>query len=241
MTETTSPVLRCDSVVAGYGKKEILRGVTLEVGPGEIVALIGHNGAGKSTLLRAVFGLLPVRSGQVFLMGERIESPRPVDLLRRGAVYSPQGNRVFADLTVQENLDVGGMVLASRARRREALKRVVAMFPRLRERLGQRAGSLSGGERQMLVLANALMLSPSLLLLDEPSMGLAPPLVAEALRQISQVRDRLGAAVLIVEQKVREVLKIADRVLVLRQGEVAFSGPAAPLRENEDRLREVYL
>jgi ABC-type branched-subunit amino acid transport system ATPase component len=241
LIERTPPVLRCDSVVAGYGKKEILRGVNLEVGAGEIVAVIGHNGAGKSTLLRTVFGLLPLRGGRIFLMGERMDSSRPVDLLRRGAVYAPQGNRVFADLTVQENLDVGGITLASPARRREAFERVVEMFPRLRERLGQRAGSLSGGERQMLVLANALMLSPGLLLLDEPSMGLAPPLVTESLRQIRQTRDVLGTAILIVEQKVREVLKIADQVYVLRQGEVVFAGPAAPLCEDETRLREVYL
>lgn len=241
MIERTSPVLRCDSVVAGYGKKEVLRGVTLDVEPGEIVALIGHNGAGKSTLLRTVFGLLPLRGGRVFLLGEEIDSAGPADLLRKGAVYAPQGNRVFVDLTVRENLDVGSMALGDRGRRQEAFERVAEAFPRLRERLGQRAGSLSGGERQMLVLANALMHSPSLLLLDEPSMGLAPPMVTEALRQVAQARNRFGAAVLIVEQKVREVLKIADRVYVLRQGEVAFAGPAAPLRDDEARLREVYL
>lgn len=232
--------LRVNSLVTGYGKKQVVNGVTLEVASGEIVALIGHNGAGKSTLLKAMFGLLPLWSGEVHLNGRTWSKPTPRDLLRSGVAYVSQGNRVFTDLTVRENLEMGGVTLADRSALAAGMERVFNLFPALKGRLKQPAGTLSGGEKQMLALANALILSPRVLLLDEPSLGLAPPLVSEALGQIHQISKASGVTVLIVEQKVREVLKVSHRVYVLRNGQVSFTGRAEELKD-EARLREVYL
>jgi len=233
-------MLFVDALVSGYGKREVLHGVQVEVARSEVVALIGHNGAGKSTLLKAVFGMLPVWTGKVCLDGRQVGKPNPRELLRAGVAYVPQGNRVFTNLTVRENLELGAVVLSNVARLEEGIERVFTLFPALKPRLRQRAGSLSGGEKQMLALGNALVLSPRLLLLDEPSLGLAPPLVTEALDRIQQISHDSGAAVLIVEQKVREVLKIAQRVYVLKNGRVSFSGPTESLTD-ETKLREVYL
>jgi len=232
--------LSVESLVTGYGKKQVVNGVSLEIAPGEIVALIGHNGAGKSTLLKAIFGLLPIWHGQVAFDGKDFHPPNPRDLLSAGVAYVPQGNRVFTDLTVRENLEMGGVTLSNKAQLKERQERVFVLFPRLAGRLRQRAGTLSGGEKQMLALANALILSPRLLLLDEPSLGLAPPLVTEALARIEQINRDSGVTVLIIEQKVREVLRIAHRVYVLRNGLVSFSGAADALRD-EKTLRNVYL
>jgi branched-chain amino acid transport system ATP-binding protein len=233
-------LLRVEDLITGYGKKQILNGVSLEVGRGEIVALIGHNGAGKSTLLKAVFGMIPIWQGQVSFNGEAVKSAKPREWLRKGVAYVPQGNRVFTDLTVQENLEMGGITLPTKPAVKAGMERVFTLFPALKERLKQRAGTLSGGEKQMLALANALILSPKLLLLDEPSLGLAPPLVSEALARIQQISRDSGVTVLIVEQKVREVLKITRRVYVLRNGRVSFTGPAAVLQDDA-KLKEVYL
>ncbi len=232
-------LLSVEALVTGYGKKQVLAGVNLDVNRGEIVALIGHNGAGKSTLLKAVFGLLPVWDGNVFLDGEKLDSPTPRKLLRSGIAYVPQGNRVFTDLTVRENLEMGGVTLP-KGHMKEGIDRAFSLFPALKPRLRQRAGTLSGGEKQMLALANALVLSPRLLLLDEPSLGLAPLLVKEALSHIQHISRDSAASVLIVEQKVGEVLRIADRVYVLRNGAVSFSGSSDSLKEDA-KLREVYL
>ncbi len=240
MTTSAQSLLRVDSLVTGYGKKQILNGVSLEVEPGEIVALIGHNGAGKSTLLKAVFGLLRVWSGQVFYDGRVLNGATPRDLLRSGMAYVPQGNRVFSDLTVRENLEMGGVTLPRKELLKAGIERALTLFPALRERLRQRAGTLSGGEKQMLALANALIVSPRMLLLDEPSLGLAPPMVTEALGRIQQISRDSNVSVLIVEQKVREVLKVAQRVCVLRMGRVSFAGPSEELKDDA-KLREVYL
>ena len=161
-------------------------------------------------------------------------------LLRAGAAYVPQGNRVFTDLSVRENLEMGGVTQRNKQQLNDGIQRAFTLFPDLKPRLRQRAGTLPGGEKQMLVLANALLLSPRLLLLDEPSLGLAPPLVSEALGRIQQIARDNEVAVLIVEQKVREVLKIAQRVYVLRNGGVSFEGPTDELKD-EPKLREVYL
>lgn len=235
-----SPVLRVDSLVTGYGKKQVVNGVTIEVASGEIVALIGHNGAGKSTLLKAVFGLIPIWKGAVHLNGTAWPKPAPRDLLRAGIAYVPQGNRVFTDLTVHENLEMGGTTLSNKQSLKEGIERALTLFPALRPRLKQRAGTLSGGEKQMLALANALILAPKVLLLDEPSLGLAPPLVSEALGSIHQISRESGITVLIVEQKVREVLKIAHRVYVLRNGKISFTGITDELKDDA-KLRDVYL
>ena len=240
MDDGNAKLLDVDDLVTGYGKKQVVNGVGLDVGPGEIVALIGHNGAGKSTLLKAIFGLLPVWKGSVFLDGKRLESPTPRELLRSGVGFVPQGNRVFTDLSVRENLEMGGVTLRDKRELKEGIERVFTLFPALKPRLRQRAGTLSGGEKQMLALANALVLRPRVLLLDEPSLGLAPPLVSEALGRIREIADDKRVAVLIVEQKVREVLRIADRVYVLRTGRVSYSGSAEALKD-ESKLRQVYL
>jgi branched-chain amino acid transport system ATP-binding protein len=240
LAEGAQVLLRVDSLVAGYGKKQVLNYISLEIHPGEIVAMIGHNGAGKSTLLKAVFGMLPVWAGSVEFDGKKLQVPSPKELLRAGVAYVPQGNRVFSDLTVGENLEMGGVTLANRGTLREGIERVFYLFPALRPRLRQRAGTLSGGEKQMLALGNALVLAPRLLLLDEPSLGLAPHLVTDALQRIQQISRDSGSAALIVEQKVREVLRIAQRVYVLRNGQVSFSGLTEDLAEDA-KLREVYL
>ena len=229
------------SLVSGYGKKQVLNGVDIRVPTGEIVALIGHNGAGKSTLLKAVFGLLPVWSGQVFFDGNLLKSPKPRDLLRAGMSYIPQGNRVFTDLTVRENLEIGGVTLSDKRKLAEGIERALAMFPVLKERLRQRAGTLSGGEKQMLALGNALVLSPRMLLVDEPSLGLAPPLVKEALNRFQQLNKDDGVTILIVEQKVREVLEICHHVYSLKLGKVVFSGSPNELADDRVKLRQVFL
>jgi branched-chain amino acid transport system ATP-binding protein len=233
-----SGLLKVRNLAAGYGKKQVLNGVSIDALPGEVVAIIGHNGAGKSTLLKAIFGVLPLWTGEVVIGGRRLSPPRPRDLLGSGVAYVPQGNRVFTDLTVSENLEVGAFLLSNRAGVNERLEHVFSLFPALKSRLRQRAGSLSGGEKQMLALANVLIISPRLLLLDEPSLGLAPSLVAGALNRIRQISRTSGMAVLIVEQKVREVLRVAHRVYVLRNGRISFSGSADKL--DDVKLRGVY-
>jgi len=240
LPDNSPNLLEVEGLVSGYGKKQVLNGVNIEVMPGEIVALIGHNGAGKSTLLKTVFGLLPAWTGLMRLEGKCMTLPTPGKMLRLGVCYVPQGNRVFTDLTVRENLELGGVTVPGNTRLNDGIDRVLTLFPRIKPRLRQRAGSLSGGEKQMLALANALILSPRLLLLDEPSLGLAPPLVADALSHIQEINRGSGVTVLIVEQKVREVLKIAQRVYVLRNGQVSFSGSTDELRDDV-KLREVYL
>ena len=239
MASKNDCLLGVEALVTGYGKKKVLTGVSLKLKRGEMVALIGHNGAGKSTLLRALFGLLPVWDGRVCLDGQEQESLTPRRLLRSGVAYVPQGNRVFTDLTVRENLEMGGVTLPKK-RLKEGIDRAFSLFPALKPRLRHRAGTLSGGEKQMLALANVLVLSPRVLLLDEPSLGLAPPLVKEAFSRIQHMSHESAASVLIVEQKVREVLRITNRVYVLRNGVVSFSGPSNALRD-EAKLREAYL
>jgi branched-chain amino acid transport system ATP-binding protein len=240
LPDVPSRLLNVDGLVAGYGKREVVKGISVDVPLGKIVALIGHNGAGKTTLLKAIFGLIRIWNGELIVDGEVLESPNPRKLLALGVAYVPQGNRVFTDLTVSENLELGGITLPSKTLLSQGIERALDLFPALKPKLRQRAGTLSGGEKQMLALSNALVLSPRLLLLDEPSLGLAPQLVSQTLKRIKEISTNSGTAVLIVEQKVREVLKIADCVYVLRNGRVSFSGSASELAD-EKTLREVYL
>lgn len=234
------PLLRAETLVTGYGKKQVLRGVSLELHEAEKVAIIGHNGAGKSTLLKALFGLLPLWNGTISLAGQLVIEPMPRHLLHSGVVYVPQGSRIFTDLSVHENLKVGYAETLTAAQRADAINRVLTLFPELEDRLRHRAGTLSGGEKQMLALGRALVLSPRVLLLDEPSLGLAPAAASATLRTIQDLSCRTSTAVLIVEQRVREVLRIVDRVYVLRNGQAVYSGPASPLHD-EQSLRAVYL
>ena len=241
MTEEMRPLLEVQSLVSGYGKKQILNGIDVSVQKGQIVALIGHNGAGKSTLLKAVFGMIPIWEGKVTYNGSLIKAPKPRDLLKAGLAYIPQGNRVFTDLTVKENLEIGGTTLPNKKARNEGIERALAMFPTLIERLKQDAGTLSGGEKQMLALANSLVLSPKMLLLDEPSLGLAPGMIKEALARIQQLNRDNGTTFLIVEQKVREVLAIAHTVYALKLGQVVYEGPASALANDKEKLKEIFL
>lgn len=235
-----STLLAISELVTGYEKKQVLNGVDIIVPVGRIVALIGHNGAGKSTLLKAVFALLPVWSGQIAFDAKVLHAAKPRDMLRAGMAYIPQGNRVFTNLTVRENLEIGGVTLADKRQLAAGIDRALAMFPVLRERLRQRAGTLSGGEKQMLALANSLVLRPRLLLVDEPSLGLAPGLIKEALVRIQQLNRDNGVTILIVEQKVREVLEICHHVYCLKLGKVTYDGPPDELKTDRDKLRQAF-
>jgi branched-chain amino acid transport system ATP-binding protein len=213
--------------------------VSLDVSAGEIVSIIGPNGAGKSTLLKAVCGVIPVWQGQVNLDGMRVDNSPPARNVRRGIAFCLQGNRIFDELTVHENLQVGGLHLEKGAFT-DRMDRVLAFFPILKERLRQNAGTLSGGEQQMLSLGRALMPEPKLLLLDEPSLGLSPNMIAGTFERIRQIRDETQTAILIVEQKVREVLRISDRVYGVRLGRIAFRGRPDDLSKG-DELKKLFL
>ena len=217
-------VLALRGVDAWYGAVQVLRGVSLEVAPGEVLCLLGRNGAGKTSALRAVMGLMPRRAGSILHRDEPIEGLAPHRVPRRGIGYVPQGRRLFAELTVRENLEVGLMARG----RRGALPGVLARFPRLGERLSQPAGTLSGGEQQMLAIGRALCLEPDLLLLDEPTEGLQPSMI-EAIRTVVSDLAAEGVAVLLVEQRVAAVLPVADRVAFLENGRVRHTAPVAEL------------
>jgi ABC-type branched-subunit amino acid transport system ATPase component len=224
--------MRVDSLVTGYGGKQVLNGVTIEVRTGEIVALIGHNGAGKSTLLKAVFGVMPSWSGEVIIEGT-VRQPNPYQMIKAGVAYVPQGKGVFRDLTVRENLEMGAATCVGRGAVQNQIERVTSLFPLLRPRMKQIAGTLSGGERQLLALAIAYMASPSLLLLDEPSLGISSALVSEIFTYIKQMCAVSNLAVIIVEQKVREVLRLANRVYIMRTGAIVFSGESGDVDDKK--------
>lgn len=232
-----TPVLQAEGVVAGYGEVEILHGVSLVVNEGEIVAVIGPNGAGKSTLLKAVFGLLSVRSGRVQLLGREVTNLSPDRIVQTGMSYVPQVDNVFPSLTINENLEMGAFV--RRDGLRERLERVYGLFPDIADRRGERAGRLSGGQRQMLALARALMLDPKVLLLDEPSASLSPIMVDSIFDRIGEI-NRSGTAILLVEQNAKEALSFSTRAYVLAMGENRIEGEAAGLLDNEE-VGKLYL
>ena len=233
-------MLEIRELETGYGKKQVLFGLSLEVLKGEIVALIGPNGAGKSTVLKAVCGLIPAWKGKILFEGVSTNGSTPAQNVARGITFAPQGSRVFDSLTVMENLDIGGFQL-SRKELRERIDMVLAMFPNLRERMKQDAGKLSGGEQQMLAIARALVPRPKLLMLDEPSLGLSPGLVSSVFKKIVEINQEAGVTILIVEQKVREVLDICHRVYSLKLGKVAFSGTPKELKDDKNRLKQLFL
>jgi branched-chain amino acid transport system ATP-binding protein len=235
--DTNTPVLRVESLSVAYGAIVALRGVDFEVSAGEIATLIGSNGAGKSTLLRAVSGLLRPRSGRIWFEGVDITAERADRRVARGISQVPEGRRIFANLTVRENLQMGAYL--RNARDSSAYERALALFPRLRERLGQSAGTLSGGEQQMLAIGRALMAQPRLLLLDEPSLGLAPLLVQQIFAIIQEINAQ-GTTVVLVEQNARQALRVAQRAYVLETGAVTLSGEANELARDE-RVRRAYL
>jgi len=222
-----------------YGGIAALRGISFDVRPGEVVALLGSNGAGKTTTLRAISGLIRARSGEVTFDGRPIAGKRPDEIVAAGLGHSPEGRRVFAQMTVRENLELGAYTVADAKLKDERMQYALETFPRLRERLTQFAGTLSGGEQQMLAIARALMSGPKLLMLDEPSLGLAPLLVRTIFEVIATIRQR-GTTVLLVEQNARQALAIADRGYVLETGELRFSGTGRELLDNP-AVVEAYL
>jgi branched-chain amino acid transport system ATP-binding protein len=232
-------MLEIRNLEAGYGKKQVLFGVSLEVREGETVALIGPNGAGKSTILKAACGLIPAWKGDIWFRGAPINGSTPAHNVARGMTFCPQGSRVFDEMTVRENLEIGGFQLSSKELG-PRIDDVLCLFPVLKERLKQEAGRLSGGEQQMLSLARALVPKPKLLMLDEPSLGLSPNLVASVFERISQVNYTTRVAVLVVEQKVRDVLRIARRVYGLRLGKIAVEGSPDQVAAG-DNLKRLFL
>jgi ABC-type branched-subunit amino acid transport system ATPase component len=233
------PLLKVDAVSAGYGDSEILRGVSIEVGAGEIVSIIGPNGAGKSTLMKTIFGLLHPRQGSIHLDDKDISRSTPYQIVELGMCYVPQVANVFTDLTVEENLEMGGFVLKER-NLEPRKERIYELFPRLKERRRQRAGKMSGGERQMVAMGSALMLDPKLVLLDEPSAGLSPKMVELIFERIAHINRNNGPAILIVEQNAQLSLQMAHRGYVLASGENRFEGTGKALLEDPEVAR-LYL
>lgn len=228
-------VLEAAGLAAGYRNRRVLADVSLQVADGEIVAVIGPNGAGKSTLLKAVFGLCRIFGGRVSLVGEDVTRLAPHRKVGRGLIFLPQGNRAFAELTVMENLQLGGYILP-RPEARRRIDEVLPLFPALADALGRPAYTLSGGERQLLAFARALILRPRVLLLDEPSVGLSPALVNDVMERIAEIRGRLGCAIVVVEQKVEQALGVADRVVAMNMGRIIFDGSPADARKEAARL-----
>ena len=222
-------LLRVESLVTGYGAKQIVSGVSLEVRPGEVVCLMGHNGAGKTTLIKAVFGLLPVWHGRISVDGESIEGASSAERVRRGLALVPQERFVFADLSVGENLDLGAFSVTDARVAAERRDTVLTLLPVLADRRKQFAGTLSGGEQRMLSLGMALMMQPRLLLLDEPSLGLSPLLVERIMAMIQRIVREQRVTVLLVEQNVRQALSIADRVYIVRTGRLILEETAAAM------------
>ncbi len=232
-------LLELTSVTAGYGHFTALWDVALRVERGEAVAVVGPNGAGKTTLLRVISGILPVRAGTLTFDGAALAGRPAHEVVAHGIAHVPEGRRLFPALSVAENLKMGAYLPAARAHYRESLERVWALFPVLAERKAQRAGSLSGGEQQMLAIGRALMSRPRLILLDEPSMGLAPVMVLRLFELIRRIRAE-GYTILVVEQNVRQVLKLVDRAYLLEVGRIKMEGRAAELAE-QDFVRKAYV
>ena len=234
-------LLELSGVKGGYGRTEVLHGIDLAVAEGELITVIGANGAGKSTLLKAIVGLVPVRTGTVTYRGARVTAPRPERLVRKGLALVPEGRMLFGPMSVRENLELGAYS-SGRDRRSavaEGLERVHRLFPLLGERSGQPAETLSGGEQQMLAVGRALMSRPRLLLLDEPSLGLAPKVIAEIFAVLGELRAQ-GVTILLVEQDARLALKHADRGYVMQTGRVVLQGSAVDLLADES-VRTIYL
>ena len=236
MAET---MLQVTDLRAAYGKIEALKGISLEVKEGEIVTLIGANGAGKSTTLKTISGQLSPKAGFITFKGESIGGVRPHLLTGKGIIQVPEGRRIFSRMTVMENLDMGAFLRKDKDGIKADLDHVFELFPRLKERIAQKGGTLSGGEQQMLAMGRALMSKPRLLMLDEPSMGLAP-VVVETIFEIILKLNKDGITILLVEQNANMALAIADRGYVMETGEIALSGPGRELLQNE-AVRKAYL
>ena len=238
-TPATDLALRLDNVVVSYGAITALKGINIEVPKGKIVALLGSNGAGKTTTLKALSGMVPVQSGTITYFGRDITNAKPEVITNAKMIQSPEGRQVFPDLTVEENLKIGAFTVKNKQEIADNFEKVYSYFPVLRERKKQIAGTLSGGEQQMLAIGRALMASPEVLLLDEPSLGLAPLIVQNIFRIVREINES-GTTVLIIEQNALQTLKIADYAYVLEVGEVTMSGSADDLLADK-QLVEAYL
>ena len=232
-------LLQVQDVRAGYGPIEVLKGISLEVNEGEIVTMIGANGAGKTSTLMCISGVNRVRQGRIVFRGEEIQNRPAHEIVTRGLSQSPEGRKIFPRLTVLENLQMGAFTRGNPAEIRDDIEKAFAMFPILRERQGQAGGTLSGGEQQMLAVARALMSRPALLLLDEPSLGLAP-MICTRIFEVVRDLNRRGTTVLLVEQNARMALKLAHRGYVLETGTILKSGPADQLL-NDPKIKDAYL
>ena len=232
-------LLELRGVEVAYGDLPALRGVSVSLDARETLSVVGANGAGKTTMLRAISGLMRPRAGQILLDGERLDTLPSHAIVGRGVVQVPEGRKIFPSLTVLENLELGSYVAAAKARRREGLEQVFGLFPRLKERERQAAGTMSGGEQQMLAIGRALMARPRVLMLDEPSLGLAPIMVTEIFRIIGEI-NRRGTTVLLVEQNTRQALALSRRGYVLENGCVVLEGSGAELLDNE-HVKRAYL
>jgi branched-chain amino acid transport system ATP-binding protein len=233
------PLLEIENMHSYYGHIHALQGVSLTVEEGEVVTLIGSNGAGKTTTLRSIHGILPPREGKVIFDGEEIQGTPAHDMIGKGIAQSPEGRKIFSRMTVLENLEMGAYHRNDSSEIRQDMDRVFELFPRLKERVKQEAGTMSGGEQQMLAIGRALMSRPKLLLLDEPSMGLAPVLVERIFEIIREINNQ-GTTILLVEQNANVALEIATRGYVLETGKIVNSAPAEKLRE-DPKVREAYL
>lgn len=234
------PVLDVRDVYAGYAGFDILHGVSLHVAQGEIVCVVGPNGSGKSTVFKAIYGLVKVRQGQILFEGDDISGRRPQQMLQTGVAMVPQQPSVFHAMTVWENLELGMFLVRDKDRIRARIERIFELFPRLADRRSQNAGTLSGGERRALEISRALMLDPTLVLMDEPSVGLSPILVAELFEQIRELRDQAGLTFLLIEQNARSGLELSDRGYVLDQGVIAYADTGKDLLADEE-IRRAFL
>ena len=232
-------MLEVKSIHCSYGNIKAIKGLQFDIPEGKIVALIGANGAGKTTTLKAISGLMKVSSGSVIYKGEDITNRAPHDIVARGIAHVPEGRQVFPELSVHDNLVLGGYTVRDKRLVRDRIEEIYGRFPRLRERRGQLAGTLSGGEQQMMAIGRALVSRPELLLLDEPSVGLSPRLVSEVFDIIEGIRER-GATILLVEQNAHMALEIADYAYVLQTGEIVLSGTGEEISSN-DEVRRAYL
>jgi branched-chain amino acid transport system ATP-binding protein len=239
MTADGGSVLELRGVHASYGAVRVLTDVSLQVRRGEIVCLLGPNAAGKTTTLRAILGLTPPRAGQIHVEGERVDGLPTPRIVAKGITMVPENRRLFARMTVRENLEIGAQLRNDAEGIKRDQDRVLELFPRLQERLSQRAGTLSGGEQQMLAIGRALMADPKVLLMDEPSMGLAPILVEQVFQRIKEINQQ-GTTIFLVEQNAKMALSIADRGYILRTGEVVMADTAQALRDSP-QMQEAYL
>lgn len=232
-------LLKLKNIHVQYGGVKALDGADISLDEGEVVVLMGPNGAGKSTILKALFGLAPVQEGEIAWHGEKIV-PKSHEVVERGISFVPQGRQLFKSLTVKENLEMGGYLLKSASVLKERIEEVLDIFPDLRKKLNEKTRTLSGGQQQMVAIARGLIMDPKVLLLDEPSLGLAPKIVTEVFRKIKEINERRKMAIIIVEHNIRSALAIADRAYVMNRGKIALEGKPAEILES-DVLKKVFL